>query len=342
MEGDERAFHTLCRHILDANRGDGHSRSGDNSDPVQDAINHPIGHTTEALLRWWHQRPLEDEQGLSEDVRGIVTDLCDTTVGEFRHGRVWLAVYVISLFRVDPGWTARYLLPLFDWRQAEDEAQAAWAGFLWAPRLYHPLFVELKQPFLDTAHHYEDLGRAAKQYATLLTFAALNPSDTFRQDELREATATLPNDGLVIAVRTLQQTLESAGSQQVVSWKNRVVPYLDRIWPTEIERKTKEVSASLANLCVEAGEAFPHAVDRLEDWFRPLSEQSGCILRLEKSGLCKAFPRHALRFLHAAIGNELLYLKDKLSSCLQQIRDADSSLERDPRFHRLKELAGGG
>ena len=341
-DGDDQAFPALCRRVLDANRGDRRSRSGDDSDPVQVAINHPIGHTTEALLRWWHQRPLEDGQGLPEDLRGIVTDLCDTTVSEFRHGRIWLAVYVISLFRVDPGWTGRCLLPLFDWQEVEEEARAAWSGFLWSPRLYHPLFVEIKRPFLDTARYYEELGRSAEQYAALLTFAALNPSDTFRPDELKEATGTLPNEGMVIASRTLQQTLESAGSQQVANWENRIVPYLDLIWPTGRERKTKEISASLANLCVTAGDAFPAAVDRLKDWFQPLSERSGYIYRLHETDLCQRFPRHALDILDALIGSELLSLRDNLSSCLQQIRDADSSLERDPRFRRLRDLTGGG
>lgn len=340
-DGSDQAFPGLCRLVIEANRGGLPADSGD-PDPVFTAINHPIGHATEALLQWWYQRTLQDGQGLPEDLRAIVTDLCDPEASEFRHGRVWLAVHVISLFRVDPGWTSRYLLPLFDWREVEDEARAAWSGFLWSPRLYHPLFAEIKRPFLDTARHYEELGRSAKQYVALLTFAALNPSDTFQPGELREATGTLPNDGLVIAARTLRQTLESAGSQQVASWENRVAPYLDSIWPTAIERKTKGISASLANLCVEAGDAFPHAVDRLEDWFQPLSEQSVCIYRLEESDLCKAFPRHALKFLHAVVGNELLYLRDKLSSCLQQLRETEPSLEHDPRFYRLRDLAGGG
>lgn len=341
-EGDDRAFPALCRRVLDANNGDHRSRSSDDSDPVFVAINHPIGHTTEALLRWWYRRPLEDGQGLPEDLRGIVTDLCDTTATDFRHGRLWLAVHVISLFRVDPRWTGRYLLPLFDWQGVEEEARAAWCGFLWSPRLYHPLFVEIKRSFLETANHYEKLGRSAKQYATLLTFAALNPSDTFRPDELKEATGALPDAGLVVATRTLQQSMESAGAQQVVSWENRIVPYLDSIWPTAVERKTKDISRSLADLCITAGDAFRQAVDRLKDWFQPLSERLGCVYRLEKSDLCRRFPRHALKFLDALIGNELLYMRDKLRSCLEQIREADSSLESDPRFRRLKDLAGGG
>lgn len=340
-DGNDQAFPGLCRLVIEANRG-GRPADGSDPDPVLTAINHPIGNATEALLQWWYQRTLQDGQGLPENVRGIVTDLCDTAASEFRHGRVWLAVHVISLFRVDPGWTGRYLLPLFDWQEDEEEARAAWSGFLWSPRLYHPLFVEIKRSFLDTAHHYEKLGRAAKQYAALLTFAALNPSDTFRPGELKEATGALPDAGLVIASRTLQQSMESAGSQQVVSWENRIVPYLDSIWPTAAERKTKRISSSLAYLCVKAGDAFPHAVERLKDWFQPLSERLGCVYELHESGLCRRFPRSALKFLDALIGNEFLHLREKLSKCLQQIREADSSLEHDPRFRRLSDVARRG
>ena len=340
-DGSDQAFPRLCRLVIEANRG-GRAVDGFDADPVFTAINHAIGHATEALLKWWYQRTLQDGQGLPEDLRSIATDLCDPEASEYRHGRVWLAVHVISLFRVDPGWTSQYVLPLFDWRQSKEEARAAWSGFLWSPRLYHPLFVEIKQSFLDTARHYEELGRSAKQYATLLTFAALNPSDTFHPNELRKATGTLPNGGLMVVSRTLQQTLESAGSQQLASWENRIAPYLNSIWPTARERRTKEISASLANLCVEAGDAFPNAVDRLRDWFQPLSDRLGCVYRLEESGLCQRFPEHALMFLDAVIGNEVLYLRDKLRSCLQQIREGDPSLEQDPRFRRLWDLAGGG
>ena len=339
-DGSDQAFPGLCRLVIEANRGD-LPADGSDRDPVFTAINHPIGHATEALLQWWYQRTLEDGQGLPESLRGIVTGLCDPAASEFRHGRVWLAVHVISLFRVDSRWTSRYLLPLFDWKQVE-EARAVWSGFLWSPRLYHPLFVEVKRPFLDTAHHYEELGRSAEQYAALLTFAALNPSDTFRPGELKEATGVLPDAGLVIASRTLQQSMESAGPQQVSSWENRIAPYLDSVWPTAGERKTKEISASLAYLCVKAGDAFPQAVERLKDWFQPLSERLGCVYELHESGLCRRFPRPALKFLDALIGDELLYLRERLSHCLQQIREADSSLEQDPRFRRLSDVARGG
>ena len=160
--------------------------------------------------------------------------------------------------------------------------------------------------------------------------------------ELREATGTLPRRGVGdcisdSATEPGERRLPAGGELE-----NRIVPYLDSIWPTARERKTKEISASLANLCVAAGDAFPFAVDRLKDWFQPLSERSGCIYQLHKSGLCQRFPQHALKFLDALIGDELLYWRDKLSSCLQQIRDADSSLEQDPRFRRPQRPSSRG
>jgi DNA-binding NarL/FixJ family response regulator len=64
-----------------------------------------------------------------------------------------------------------------------------------APRLYQPLMRILKIQFLATARHYEDLGEYGRQYADLLTFAALEPRDAFSKQELADATGLLPREG---------------------------------------------------------------------------------------------------------------------------------------------------
>lgn len=150
----EPRFFTLARRILDLSYEDHEGTTTD--DMVRIAINHPVGHVTEALLHWWERQGLEDGQGLPEKVKRIFTDLCHTTIEKFRHGRVVLAAHVITLFRVDRDWTLQHLLPLFDWSRSETEARAAWEGFLWSPRLYQPLMgmKAFKTAFLDTAGHY--------------------------------------------------------------------------------------------------------------------------------------------------------------------------------------------
>jgi hypothetical protein len=68
----------------------------------------------------------------------------------------------------------------------------------------------LKIQFLATARHYEDLGEYGRQYADLLTFAALEPRDAFSKQELADATGLLPREGLENAAQTLVRLLEGA------------------------------------------------------------------------------------------------------------------------------------
>ena len=144
----EALFFDLCRRVLAIDDGD--DANGDENDFTGRAIDHPIGQVTEALLNWWHRSRLEDGQGLPDRLKPIFTELCDARVDKFRHGRVFLAPHVVTLFRVDREWAERHMLPLFDWRRCETEARAAWEGFLWSPRLYRPLMESIKEPFLDT------------------------------------------------------------------------------------------------------------------------------------------------------------------------------------------------
>lgn len=142
----------LCQRVLtlDIEPGSGIQRNGQPVDqPVTEAINHPVGHVTQALLNLWFQSELNDNDGLPEDLKGVLTVLCDTEVHRYRHGRVILSAHLISLFRVDRDWTERHLLPLFDWEQGALEARAAWEGFLWSPRLYLPLLKALKSALLQ-------------------------------------------------------------------------------------------------------------------------------------------------------------------------------------------------
>jgi hypothetical protein len=253
FEGHETHFLALASRILALD----HQDVIDTDEPVMRAINHPVGHVTEALLRWWYRRSLEDRQGLPAEIKPTFTELCDTRIDKFRHGRVLLAAHVIALFRVDPDWATRNLLPLFDWQGSVAEARAAWEGFLWSPRLHRPLMEVIKPAFLDTARHYTELGKHDGQFAALLTFAALDPGDTFTVAELAGATRALPPGGLHDAAEALVRALDGAGDQRADYWTNRIIPYLHAIWPRTRDNISPAIAESLGHLCVAAAEAFP-------------------------------------------------------------------------------------
>lgn len=331
FEGHETLFFVLARRILAQDHQDG----VDTDDPVGRAINHPVGHVTEALLRWWYRRSLEDGQGLSGKLKPTFTELCDTRIEKYRHGRVLLAAHVIALFRVDGDWATQHLLPLFDWQRSEAEARAAWEGFLWSPRLYRPLMELLKPAFLDTARHYAALGEHDGQYASLLTFAALDPGDTFTTAELATATRSLPPDGLHDAAQALVRALEGAGEQRGDYWTNRVAPYLHAIWPKTRDNVSLAIAESLGRLCVAAQDAFPEALALLRAWLQPPAHPDYLVHRLHQAGLCGRFPEQALDFLSLVIGDQTQWPPSDLGACLDAIRIAAPELEADPRFERL-------
>lgn len=332
FEGQEASFFTLARRILALDHQDG----VDTDDPFGRAINHPVGHVTEALLRWWYQRSLEDGQGLPEELEPTFTELCDTRIDKFRHGRVLLVAHVIALFRVDGDWTTQHLLPLFDWQRSEAEARAAWGGFLRSPRLYRPLMEMLKPAFLDTARNYAALGKHDGQYASLLTFAALDPGDTFTTAELAAAIRLLPPDGLHDAAQTLVRALEGAGDQRADYWTNRVAPYLQAIWPKTRDNISPDIAKSLGRLCVAAQDAFPEALALLRAWLQPIEHPDYIVHLLHESGLCSRFPADALCLLDAVIADQQ-WAPRELGQCLDEIVQAAPQFAQDARYLKLRE-----
>ena len=331
FEGHEAHFFTLGRHILALDHHDG----VDTDEAVTRAINHPVGHVTEALLRWWYRRSPEDGQGLPDEIKSTFTELCDARIDKFRHGRVVLAAHVIALFRVDHDWATQHLLPLFDWRRSEAEARAAWEGFLWSPRLYRPLMEVLKLAFLDTARHYAALGKHAGQYASLLTFAALDPVDTFTIAEVAAATRALPPDGLHDAAQALVRALDGTGDQRADYWSNRVAPYLHAIWPRTRDNISPSIAESLGRLCVAAQDAFPDALALLRVWLQPPAHPDYLVRRLHEAGLCDKFPVQTLDFLSLVIGDQTQWPPSHLGACLEAIRAAAPIMETDRRFEQL-------
>jgi hypothetical protein len=335
FEGHEDHFLTLAQRILDLDFED----DGNTDDPVFHAINHPVGHVTQALLDWWYRQEPDDGQDLPEAIKPIFTELCDTRIAKFRHGRVLLAAHALSLFRVDKAWSERYLLPLLDWNRSESEAQAAWEGFLWSPRLYRPLMEAIKPAFLDTVNHYAQLGKHNGQFAAFLTSAALDPGDTFTIAQLATAIRALPADGLRESAQVLVQALEDAGDQREDYWKNRILPFWEKIWPKSNDRASNASAESLARLCIAAGGEFSSAMATVGNWLRVVQYPDYVVRRLQESGLSARFPEDALRLLSAILGDQPSWLSSELRQCLDAIGQAAPGLRQDHRFMRVDALA---
>jgi hypothetical protein len=330
----ETFFLDLCRRVLVLPHQDG----VDTDRPVTRAINHPVGHVTQALLNLWFKRVPNDNDTLSHDMEPFFTQLCDTRQEQFRHGRVLLASRLIALFRVDRPWTETHLLPLFDWTAYPAEAQAVWEGFLWSPRLYRPLLIAFKTQFLDTACHYAQLGEHGRQFAAFLTYAALDPVEGYTPQDFQTAIGALPQEGLQESAQALVQALEGAGEQCEDNWRNRIQPFWQRIWPKSRQLASNGITESLARMSIAARGEFPSALSAVLDWLRPIEHPDYVVHRLHESGLAERFPEDSLRFLNAVLDDQL-WAPRELGKCLVAISQASPVLLQDHRYHRLAEYA---
>jgi len=331
IDRHETVFFDLCRRVLKLP----HQDSMDMESPVTNAINHPVGHISEALLNLLFKREPNDNDTLPSDIEPFFTQLCDTEVKKFRNGRVLLASRLIALFRIDRPWTEEYLLPLLDWETSSTEAKAAWEGFLWSPRLYRPLLIAFKQQFLETAHHYVELGDHSKQFAAFLTYAALNPVEGYTTQAFQAAIEVLPQEGLQEAAQALSQALEGAGEQREDYWKNRVQPFWQHVWPKSRDLTSNGIAVSLARMSIAARGEFPAALSAVIDWLQPIEHPHYIVGLLCKSNLVERFPEDALRFLDAILENQR-WSPRELKQCLATIADTSSVLKQDRRYQRLK------
>ena len=311
-------------------------RNGEPIDqPVTEAINHPVGHVTQALINLWFKRNPNDNDLLPADVKPFFTALCDVQVAQYCHGRVLLGSELIAFFRVDRIWTEHYLLPLFSWNNP-GEARRVWEGFLWSPRLYQPLLTAFKPQFLESAGHYGDLGAHRQQFAAFLTYAALGPTDGYTVDEFRSAFDTLPQDGLEASAQALIQALEGTADQREDYWKNRVHPFWKEVWPKSRDLATPRIAECLTRLSIAARGELPAALAAVRDWLQPIEHPHYVVHLLHESSLCGRYPANALDLLSIVI-TEQQWAPRELGKCMDEIVEAAPQLLQDTRYHRLRE-----
>ncbi|MFO0874130.1 MAG: anti-phage defense-associated sirtuin Dsr1 [Phycisphaerales bacterium] len=328
----------LCRRILalPLEAGTEMRRNGERiSQPVTEAINHPVGHVTQALINLWFKRNPNDNDLLPADVKPLFTELCDVQVDRYRHGRVLLGSRLIAFFRVDRPWTEQYLLPLFSWGNRA-EAKGVWEGFLWSPRLYQPLLTALKSQLLESANHYTDLGEHRQQFAAFLTYVALGPTEGYTVAEFRSAIGALPQDGLEESAQALSQALEGTADQREDYWENRVQTFWKQVWPKSRDLATPRIAESLTRLTIAARGEFPTALAAVQDWLQPIEHPDNVVHLLHESGLCRRYPADALRLLGAVIADQE-WAPRELGQCLDEFGQASPELVQDSQYQRLRE-----
>ena len=331
----EDSFVDLCRRVLALARDDD-DLEADN--PVDRALNRPAGQVVEGLLDW----ALRQEAGVPTEVKRLLESVCDPKEARYRVVRVVVASRALALLVRDEEWTRGHVLPMFDWRRSNTEACTAWRGFLWAPR-YHEGFLEsVRESFVQTASHYGDLGSHGGQYAGLLTYTGLQVGGGGWNRDLRYAVNELPDAGLQQVLSTLGRTLEPDERREDY-FRNRVLPFLQRVWPKTTDRLTAGVSAGFARLCLVSDDAFPQVLGAVRDYLKAGARRAPgyVFLSFKDKGYADRFPAEALEFLDLVLVPGAGVFPEDLRSALRAIRAARPDLAETTRFQSLLDLTGG-
>ncbi|KTC99865.1 hypothetical protein Lgee_1120 [Legionella geestiana] len=163
--------------------------------------------------------------------------------------------------------------------------------------------------------------------------------DIFTTEDLVSAYKKLPLDGLYESVNSLKLALDSAGENRENYWKNRVLPFLETIWPKSKDKTLINHPESFALLCIAAGYEFPSAVKKVRGYLQVIPEPYYVIHRLHQSGLSDNFPKDVLLLLSIIVSNDVIFLPQDIRECLNAIINADSTLEKDTDFIKLDALA---
>jgi hypothetical protein len=334
---DRQCVVDLCSRLLDADLLDNGAEQQYGNQPVDDAINHPVGQITEALLDSFFSTKPSANSSLPRELRDIFARFFNPKSGVFRHARVILASRIPGLYSVDRDWTIEHLLPLLDWSASESQAAAAWRGFLWSPRITPDLFSAIRTALFATSAHYLSLGESARQYAGILTLLALNYRHETATSDLRASFEKLPDEGLSQSAWTIWRQFKSDGEQRHLYWKNRGETFFKEVWPDPPRNgPSQSVSDSLARVLVSTGDEFPQAMSTLRSWLVKLDDADFVLREALASRLPNRFPQQALDLAHLIVGPNS-WGPHALPVFLDEVLNALPSIGENSAYRALRE-----
>ena len=319
-------------------------------DPIITTLNHPVGIAMKAALQLCFSVKLSNDQGLPGNFKILFRYIDECDDPEVYPIIAILASNVVSLFSVDKSWTQNNVLSHFGWASDTKKAAYAWAGFLYSTGYNLTVMSIIKDDFLDTAMHFQSLGRCAEKYPETLTRIALMYDSAFTKDELSNATRLLSTSGFEIATRTiLELFLSTSSKERQIYLKETIMPYLNEIWPgynsSSPKHKSSVISSNFGSLCNKSGDSFTTVLKLIHLWLTRIDLPKNIIGDLHKYKHCKKFPIQALCFLYRIVdpnfyltSSATFYYSRELEKCLDEINDTYPNLESHDCYRYYTEL----
>ncbi len=281
-----------------------------------------------------------ENPGFPEPLRPDFERIAENNQPAGKLARANLAPYLIWLYRIDPDWTKRAFFRRMDIDDGKAFDPYLWEGYLWNPRCTADLLAACKfrQLFFKILRNIDRLRESVRDSVCshgviLFIHMAVPPGRGIDTEEAKGVLWNVGIEGLTKAAWTLRDMLDGAGEKSGVLWRDTIGPWFAKAWPKRRQDRSPELSAHLAWMAMESGDAFPQAVAAIEDLLTPEKHSASLSRLMEKKDIIERYPDDVLTLVAGLVDDNSGVWN--LREVLECIAEAKPGLKEDHRFQRL-------
>ena len=331
---NEAYFWHIIEKIFDAMMSAKLDKNPDNI--FDEAINHPLGIMTEALIEHLSKNKPESSN-IPEPYLEFMNRIINAPENPFILGRVILASRLSYFYSFYPDWTKKYLLPKFDWKNSPEEAKLMWHGYLHAPNISIDRASELKKSIIKSLKKIKK-SDYARQLNHLFTLICLEYPDLYPLEEKQQALLELDEQGLTNVAECIWRIME-ANDQRDNYWNNRLELFMKEVWPKDYSLKKPDISKYLALICISLSESFPKAVKIIKKFLVSFTPNSFLNELQLKGTLIQTYPAETFDLLKAIFTPQY-----SVSNCcflweiMKLLLEKAPAIKNDPQFVKIKDF----
>ncbi|OAV51594.1 hypothetical protein A6U98_18280 [Rhizobium sp. WYCCWR10014] len=313
------------------------------------AINGPVGKLVEALFKSIGDGESQKNEKISPQIATRLERSLDSIGEGADHVASLLGQRINWLYYIDPTWTKKTVIPLFDLNHAR--AEAAWKALMFQQLVPRPakLFVMLRSSFLRIFSERKDwlsedrYGQYAVSILVIGTYWNKNTGKYITDEECRIGLQAVDDAGRQTALWTLHRIVKDGDA-----WRSFGKGFFATIWPQEAQFQTSSSSDTMLRIADDRPDIFPEIVETIKDFLRPVDYPDMFIFRQMREGknnaeqsLAKRWPHEVLDVADRVIGLQPSYVPHELPALLADIAEAAPALRSTIAWRRLHSLVTG-
>lgn len=308
------------------------------------AINSPAGKITECLFNQLRTMNLEKGDGVPDFIKSRFGKLISLGGEGQDYAVVIFAKFAEWMLWLDTDWTVENVIPWFNLKH--ENSEPAWNGFISNSKVPHlPLLTHIQE---HLKHLFPELykwswGEGERKVAAQIIVELGMPHE--------DTPASLVAQDFKNSIRSMKNTQRSdaihylgvAGRRDGGKWKERVIPFINNVWPREKKLRTKAEIQAWISLLTHSKEALPELFECAKWCLAPVQLEPYWTQQLtykfeQGKPIASVYPDEILELCYLVTPDSTTGLPVNLEEVLDLIEQAKPELVKDRRFQHLLDL----